>query len=76
MRVEVEVQLSDGTAVRGECTAPPGAWGRPIDDALHRAKITDCLDVRFDATRRARAFLERIEALSSDEVAALAALLA
>ena len=78
MRIEVEVELASGETVRGVCTAPPGSWGLPVDPAQHRAKVTDCLSVRFDEARRARilGLLDRLERLSSDEVAELARALA
>ena len=78
MRIEVEVELASGETVRGVCTAPPGSWGLPVDPAQHRAKVTDCLSVRFDEARRARilGLLDRLEQLSSDEVAELARALA
>lgn len=78
MRVDIEVEMANGETVRGKCTAPPGSWGLPVDDALHRAKIIDCLRVRFDAERMSNvlALLERLEALSSSEVGGLVKLLA
>ena len=47
MRVEIEAEMSDGTRHRHVCTRPPGAWGAPIDPAMHRAKLRDCLGVRL-----------------------------
>jgi aconitate decarboxylase len=78
MRLEIEVETSEGASVRGICTAPPGSWGLPVDEALHRAKITDCLRVRFDESRISQllAMVDALETLSSDRLGELAALLA
>ena len=78
MRIGIEVELASGETVRGVCTAPPGSWGLPVDPAQHRAKVTDCLSVRFDEQRRAKilGLLDRLEQLSSDEVSELAGALA
>jgi aconitate decarboxylase len=78
MRVDIEVDTSDETTLRGVCTAPPGSWGVPVDVALHRAKLTDCLGVRFDHARTSTvlSMLETLETLSADDVAQLAKLLA
>ena len=78
MRLEIEVDSYDSTTARGICTAPPGSWGLPVDTAVHRVKITDCLRVRFDETRIAHllALTDALEVLSADEVGELARLLA
>ena len=78
MRVDIEVEMANGEMVRGVCTAPPGSWGLPVDPEQHRAKIVDCLRVRFDESRRTKilGLLDRLEQLSADEVSALAAALA
>jgi hypothetical protein len=78
MRLDIEVQLANGETVRGVCTAPPGSWGLPVDASQHRAKVTDCLSVRFDETRRAKilGLLDRLEQLSPDGIAELAEALA
>ena len=78
MRLEIEVETSEGTIVRGICTAPPGSWGLPVDAALHRAKITDCLRVRFDESRILQliTLVDGLETLSSDRLGELATLLA
>jgi hypothetical protein len=78
MRLEIEVDISGGGTVRGICTAPPGSWGLSVDADLHRAKITDCLRVRFDESRISQllAMVDALDTLSSDQVGELATLLA
>ena len=43
MRLDVVVDLEDGTRVEGCCDGPPGIWGRPADPALLAGKARDCL---------------------------------
>jgi aconitate decarboxylase len=78
MRLEIEIDISEGGTVRGICTAPPGSWGLSVDADLHRAKITDCLRVRFDESRISQllAMVDALDTLSSDQVGELATLLA
>jgi 2-methylcitrate dehydratase PrpD len=78
MRLAVEVVMQDGTTHRGVCTAPPGSWGKPIDDAQHRAKVRDCLRLRYDEQSQSRILelLQRLEQLTADEVAQLMQMLA
>ena len=78
MHITIEITLDDGMVVSRTCTKPPGTWGEPIPDDLHRAKINECLGVRFDAAGRARVIdrLDHLEMLSTPDVANLCALLA
>jgi 2-methylcitrate dehydratase PrpD len=78
MRVDVEAVMDDGRVHRASCSKPPGFWGEPVDPAQHLGKIRSCLSVRLDDERRARVLglLERLEALSAQEIAQLNASLA
>jgi hypothetical protein len=78
MHMKVEVTLNDGSLHTGVCHKPPGTWGEVIDEAQHRAKISDCLRVRFDADKTARVIVafETLETLSTSQLQALLELLA
>ncbi len=78
MHMKVEVTLNDGSLHTGVCHKPPGTWGEVIDEAQHRAKISDCLRVRFDADKTVRviAAFEKLETLDASQLQALLALLA
>jgi aconitate decarboxylase len=78
MHMMVEVMLADGSAHKGICKKPPGTWGEPVDAAQHRAKIRDCLGVRFDAAKTARVIVafENLECLDAPQLNELLALLA
>ena len=78
MHMTVEVTLVDGSVHTGVCHKPPGTWGEVIDEAQHRAKISDCLRVRFDADKTARVIVafETLETLSTSQLQALLELLA
>jgi aconitate decarboxylase len=42
--VDLEIELADGTIVRGRCERPRGSWGaEPISEAEHIVKVRDCL---------------------------------
>lgn len=51
MHIDIEVELEDGAVHTRRCSAPPGTWGKPFDAAQHRAKLTDCLSTRLDASQ-------------------------
>jgi aconitate decarboxylase len=78
MQVTVEITFDDGTQHSSTCRKPPGTWGEPINEAQHRAKLRDCLGVRFDnaGADRVLEMLERLEQLSAARVQELMALLA
>jgi 2-methylcitrate dehydratase PrpD len=78
MRVEIEAEMSDGTRHRAVCTKPPGSWGSPVDPAMHRKKMRDCLGVRLDepALESVLERLDSLERLSAREVGELIAWLA
>jgi 2-methylcitrate dehydratase PrpD len=78
MHVAIEVTMNDGTVVSRVCRKPPGAWGVPIPEDLHRAKIRDCLGARLAAPKLTRVMemLDGLENLAARDVAALCALLA
>ncbi len=78
MHMTVEVTLNDGSMHKGICKKPPGTWGLPVDAAQHRAKIRDCLNVRFDAAKTDRVIesFENIDKLNAQQLGALLALLA
>ncbi len=78
MRVEIDAHLNDGTRHRAVCTKPPGAWGAPVDTALHGRKLRDCLGVRLaaPAVEAVLQGLARLDELSAQEVGHLIAQLA
>lgn len=77
MQVSLEVTLHDGTVHRASCKRPPGFWGAPLDIALHREKVRDCLTARLDAGRVARVteLLESLETLPAAGISELSLLL-
>jgi 2-methylcitrate dehydratase PrpD len=78
MHMTVEVTLADGSVHRGMCRKPPGTWGIAVDAAQHRAKIRDCLAVRFDAARIDRVIesFQHLERLDAQQLKGLLDLLA
>ena len=78
MHMTVEVTLQDGSVHKGICRKPPGTWGEPVDAAQHRAKIRDCLGVRFDAATMEGVIegFENLERLDAEQLKSLLALLA
>ena len=78
MHVEVQVALGDGTTRTAICRKPPGTWGVPVDVGQHGAKIRDCLSVNLHASRIEPVvnLLDRLEHLTSHDIARLTALLA
>jgi len=77
MRVEVTVTTRDGTTYKEVCARPPGAWGSPIDQESHHAKVSSCLAVRLSDTDVAFVLdlLGRLEHLGADDVQRVMALL-
>ena len=78
MHVTLNITFADGTVVSRTCDKPPGTWGAPIPDDLHRAKIRDCLATRLDEQKLSRVLdmLDHLERLATPDVADLCALLA
>jgi aconitate decarboxylase len=54
MRVDVTVELEDGTRAEGRCDGPPGIWGKPVDSSLLARKARDCLSAAYGAEHGAR----------------------
>ncbi|MDB5812365.1 MAG: hypothetical protein JWN94_4487 [Betaproteobacteria bacterium] len=75
MRVEMEAQMQGGTRHRAVCTQPPGAWGAPVEPALHARKLRDCLAIRLDSAG-VDGVLERLNGLDRLGAAEVAALIA
>jgi aconitate decarboxylase len=77
MRVAVTVTTRDGTTYKEVCTRPPGAWGAPIDQKSHRAKVRSCLAVRLSETDVVATLdlLGRLDQLGADDVQRMMALL-
>jgi len=77
MHVKVHVALNDGTTRTAICRKPPGTWGVPVDVDQHRAKIRDCLSVHLRASSIEPVvdLLDRLEDLTSHDIARLTALL-
>jgi hypothetical protein len=69
--------MNDGTRLRAVCTQPPGSWGAPVDPAMHRRKLRDCLGVRLApaAIDDVLSGLDRLDLATAREIAALIALL-
>ncbi|HEV7803114.1 MAG TPA: hypothetical protein VGP15_18715, partial [Burkholderiales bacterium] len=77
MRVEMEAKLEDGSVHRAVCTKPPGSWGAPVDPAMHRQKLRDCLGVRLApaAIDDVVSGLDRLDLATAREIAVLLELL-
>ena len=57
MRVDVTIELVDGTRLSGSCDGPPGIWGRPVAREVLQAKWTNCLEAAL-GIERGRAVLD------------------
>lgn len=77
MRVDVVVELENGTRVEGSCDGPPGIWGRPADPVRLVGKARDCLAAAFGAGHgeRVLAAAQEFDTLASDGVLGLLDLL-
>jgi 2-methylcitrate dehydratase PrpD len=77
MHLAVEVTWPGGKA-HGECDGPPGIWGKPVPEALLRAKATDCLATALGSGTAADIIgeVDRFETLDRTAFAQLMALLA
>ncbi len=78
MRVEIEVELDDGTRLAAVCRGPKGSWGVPLAPGEHRAKLQDCLARALPAARVGDVIdgLDHLWQLDAPGVAHLTALLA
>jgi aconitate decarboxylase len=78
MRVEMAAEMGDGMRQRAVCTKPPGSWGAPVDPAMHRKKMRDCLGVRLGepAIDAVLERLDRLEGANAREIGELIGLLA
>lgn len=76
--VEIEVDLASGETVKARCERLDGAWGNPVSDAEHWAKLKDCFALAVDdmTTARIAGEVERLETLDSAGLRALIRLLA
>lgn len=50
MRVEIEVEIRDGTRLRAVCSKPKGFWGVEIKPEEHMKKMRDCMSGRMSDT--------------------------
>jgi aconitate decarboxylase len=44
MKVDLEVELDDGSVVHASCDGPPGVWGRPAERSRVEHKARACLE--------------------------------
>jgi aconitate decarboxylase len=51
MKIDIEVELSNGEIYSGTCDGPPGVWGRPAAPALLENKSRECLRTAFGEER-------------------------
>ena len=51
MKINIEVELSNGEIYSGTCDGPPGVWGRPAAPALLENKSRECLHTAFGEER-------------------------
>ena len=74
MRVNVEIELSDGRRQEALCDGPPGIWGRPADPKLLTSKALDCLSAVY-GTERAGAIVARTRDFARQDGAGVIALI-
>jgi 2-methylcitrate dehydratase PrpD len=74
MRVDVEVELEDGTRLLGACDGPPGIWGRPVAAEALRAKWLDCFSAAL-GPERARSLLATASSIGHASGAEIAAMM-
>jgi 2-methylcitrate dehydratase PrpD len=48
MWVDINVELLSGGRIIERCAKPNGAWGKPIPEDEHLAKVRDCMGTVFD----------------------------
>ena len=78
MRVEIEVELDDGTRLAAVCHGPQGSWGVPLARDDHRAKLRDCVGRALPSARTDELLdaLDRLERQDAAGVAKIMALIA
>lgn len=77
MFMEVRVELEDGSSHTAVCRGPRGAWGNPMEDRDHQAKLDDCLKYALSGENSAllRERLDRLDELDAEAVQSVIALL-
>jgi aconitate decarboxylase len=75
MRVDIALELEDGTRLAGACDGPPGIWGRPVARAALRAKWQDCLHAACGEPA-ASALLVAAQGIGGSDAAGISALMA
>ena len=73
MWVEIRLTLADGRMIGGKCIKPAGAWGNPVSEDAHLAKVRDCMRRVFDpsAAEEIIATTRRFDTLDAASVRAL-----
>jgi 2-methylcitrate dehydratase PrpD len=73
MWVEIKIRLADSSLVTGKCIRPRGAWGSPISEQEHLAKIHDCMKrVLTDTnTENVIASLQKFDRLNPGDIRVL-----
>jgi aconitate decarboxylase len=74
MRVDVSIELVDGTLLTGSCDGPPGIWGRPIAREVLQAKWMNCLGAAL-GIERGRAVLNYAATIGSSNARGVRGLL-
>jgi len=78
MRVEVEVELEDGTRQSVVCRAPRGSWAVRMEPREHEEKLRDCLEhspLGGEDGETLLACLDRLDELDAQAVQSLIALM-
>jgi aconitate decarboxylase len=70
MRIELEVEMQDGTRHRTVCSKPKGFWGVAIEPAEHLKKMRDCMSGRFGDAEIKQCY-ETVSRLEQIDVAAV-----
>lgn len=78
MRVELDVEFTDGRRIATVCRGPKGCWGVALADADHRLKLEDCLRRALPDARSAEliALLDDLERHDAAGVRRIISLLA
>ena len=75
MRVEVQVELDDGTTHTVICKAPRGSWGVKMAPGEHEAKLQDCLKYVMPE-KNGTALIEQLDRLDTLDAHGVQSLLA